>query len=102
MLKQYLDKIPSGLKNRYSLTVLAFVVWMLFFDSNDAFMLYKLRSELKTIKSEKEYFEVKIEETKLDLDNLLNDKEKLEKFAREKYLMKNNNEDIFVIALEED
>lgn len=81
---------------------MAFIVWMLFFDSNDVFMLYKLRSELHTIKSEKEYFETKIEETKLDLDNLLNDKEKLEKFAREKYLMKNSNEDIFVIAVEEE
>ncbi len=101
MLKQYIDKIPNGLKNRYSITVIAFVIWMLFFDSNDAFMLYKLRSELNTIRSEKEYFEVKIEETRLDLDNLLNDQEKLEKFAREKYLMKNNNEDIFVISVEE-
>lgn len=101
MLKQYIDKIPNGLKNRYSITVIAFVIWMLFFDSNDAFMLYKLRSELNTIRSEKEYFQVKIEETRLDLDNLLNDQEKLEKFAREKYLMKNSDEDIFVISVEE-
>ena len=65
-------------------------------------MLYKLKSELKTISQEKEYFEDKIEETKGDLDNLLNDQGKLEKFAREKYLMKNANEDIFVIVVEDD
>jgi len=77
-------------------------MWMLFFDTNDAFMLYKLKSELNTIKSEKEYFQKRITETKADLDNLLNDNNKLEKFAREKYLMKNADEDIFVIVVEED
>ena len=102
MFKSLLDKVPNWLKNRYSITVLAFTVWMLFFDSNDAFMLYKLKSELNTISAEKEYFEERIEETRADLDNLLNDNEKLEKFAREKYLMKNDNEDIFVIVVDED
>lgn len=102
MFKSFLDKVPNWLKNRYSITVLAFTVWMLFFDSNDAFMLYKLKSELNTISVEKEYFEERIEETRADLDNLLNDNEKLEKFAREKYLMKNDNEDIFVIVVDED
>lgn len=101
MLKAYWEKVPNWLKNRYSLTVIAFTVWMLFFDSNDAFMLYKLDTELQQIRSEKEYFEERIETTKLDLDNLLNDNQKLEKFAREKYLMKNSNEDIFVITIEE-
>jgi cell division protein FtsB len=101
MVKQYWDKVPEWLKNRYALTVISFVVWMLFFDSNDAFMLYKLRSELNQIKSEKEYFEQRIETTRADLDNLLNDNAKLEKFAREKYLMKNANEDIFVIVVDE-
>jgi cell division protein FtsB len=101
MLKAYWEKVPNWLKNRYSLTVIAFAVWMLFFDSNDAFMLYKLDNELQQIRSEKEYFEERIETTKSDLDNLLNDNQKLEKFAREKYLMKNSNEDIFVITIEE-
>ena len=101
MLKAYWDKVPEWLKNRYALTIISFVVWMLFFDSNDAFMLYKLRSELNTIKSEKEYFEEQILETRADLDNLLNDNDKLEKFAREKYLMKNADEDIFVIVVED-
>lgn len=102
MFKTYWEKIPFWLKNRYSLTLLVFTVWMLFFDTNDAFMLYKLKSELHTIQSEKEYFQERIEETRSDLDNLLNDNEKLEKFAREKYLMKNDNEDIFVIVVEEE
>tara|TARA_R110002050_G_scaffold109799_1_gene221406 strand:- start:136882 stop:137187 length:306 start_codon:yes stop_codon:yes gene_type:complete len=100
MIKAYRDKVPNWLKNRYSLTLIAFSVWMLFFDTNDAFMLFKLKNELHTIQTEKEYFQERIKETRADLDNLLNDNEKLEKFAREKYLMKNDNEDIFVIAVE--
>ena len=102
MFKVYIDKVPSWLKNRYPLTLIAFSIWMLFFDSNDVFMLFKLRNELHTIQNEKEYFQEKIEETRSDLDNLLNDNKKLEKFAREKYLMKNSDEDIFVITVEED
>jgi hypothetical protein len=102
MLKSLRDKVPTWLKNRYALSIVAFTVWMLFFDSNDAFMLYKLRNELNTIEIEKKYFQERIIETRADLDNLLNDNEKLEKFAREKYLMKNNDEDIFVIVVEED
>ena len=74
---------------------------MLFFDSNDAFMLFKLRRELSQIRSEKEYYQQRIEETRIDLENLLNDNQKLEKFAREKYLMKNPDEDIFVIVVKE-
>ena len=102
MFKLYWDKVPNWLKNRYALTSIAFGVWMLFFDTNDAFMLYKLKSELRTIQTEKEYFNDRIIETRSDLDNLLNDNNKLEKFAREKYLMKNNDEEIFVIVMEEE
>ncbi len=101
MLKDFYNQLPSWLKNRYTLTIISFVIWMLFFDSNDAFMMYKLKRELNQIETEKEYFRDKIEETRADLDNLLNDNAKLEKFAREKYLMKNPNEDIFVIVVED-
>ena len=62
MLKQYWEKIPNWLKNRYAITSIAFVIWMLFFDSNDAFMLFKLRRELSQIRSEKEYYQQRIEE----------------------------------------
>ncbi|MGB0806601.1 MAG: FtsB family cell division protein [Salibacteraceae bacterium] len=102
MIKSYWEKVPYWVKNRYAITVIVFTVWMLFFDSNDAFMLYKLKNELSTIQSEKEYFQNQIKETRSDLDNLLNDNKKLEKFAREKYLMKNSNEEIFVITVEEE
>ena len=102
MVKTFWEKVPDGFKNRYSITLVAFTMWMLFFDSNDAFMLYKLRSELQTIQQEKVYFKEQIKHTRSDLDNLLNDKSKLEKFAREKYLMKNANEDIFVIVVKDE
>lgn len=102
MIKQYWDKIPDWGKNRYTLTIAALIIWMLFFDSHDVFMMYKLRQELNTINQEKEYFQNEIKTTRADLDNLLNDNDKIERYAREKYLMKNANEDIFVITTEEE
>lgn len=101
MIKQYWDKIPDWGKNRYTLTLGALVIWMIFFDSHDVFMMYKLNKELNTIKQEKEYFQNQIKTTRADLDNLLNDNDKIERYAREKYLMKNANEDIFVITMED-
>lgn len=100
MIKKYWNQIPDWAKNRYSLTIFSFVIWMLFFDSNDAFMMYKLRNELRTIQNEKEYFQEEIKTTRANLNNLLNDNAKLERFAREKYLMKNADEDIFVITID--
>lgn len=74
---------------------------MLFFDQNDIITQVKLKSELYKINKEKNYYQEQILETQEDLENLLNDNNKLEKFAREKYLMKKDNEDIFVIVVED-
>lgn len=72
---------------------------MLFFDQNDLFSLYKMRRELSQIEHDKSFYQDQIEKSQNDLDNLLNDKKKLEKFAREKYLMKKEDEEIFVIVV---
>ncbi len=94
-------RIPKWLKNRYSVTVILFLIWMTFFDQNDFVTLYNLRSELNSIRQEKLYYREQIQETGENLDNLLNDREKLEKYAREKYLMKKDDEDIFVLVVDE-
>lgn len=61
---------------------------------------YKLKSQLNNLNKEKSYYEEQIRTTNQELQNLLNDNEKLERFARERYLMKRNNEEIFVIVSE--
>ncbi len=101
MIQKFWSKIPSFLKNKYAVTIGIFFVWMLFFDQNDIITQVKLKSELYKINKEKNYYQEQILETQEDLENLLNDNNKLEKFAREKYLMKKDNEDIFVIVVED-
>ncbi len=83
------------------MTALVFFVWMLFFDQNDIISQVKLKNQLRELNKEKEYYKEQIKITQSELENLLNDNEKLERFAREKYLMKKPNEDLFVIVYEE-
>ena len=87
-------------RNRYFFTFLAFVVWMLFFDQHDIISQIKLRSELHKLSDDKQYYKDEISRTKSDLDDLLSNSARLEKFAREKYLMKREDEDVYVIVKE--
>jgi len=102
MLQSWWDRIPDFLKNRYIITTFLFLLWMLFFDQNDIISQVKLKNQLHQLNKDKEYYQEQIEVTQSELENLLNDNEKLERFAREKYLMKKPDEDLFVIVYEED
>jgi cell division protein FtsB len=73
---------------------------MLFFDSNDLLTQFKLSSKQSELESSKEFYEEKIIEVKNDKEALLNDKALLEKIAREKYLMKKENEDVYIVVEE--
>jgi len=92
-----IKKLPPLFRNFYSIGIIFFVTWMLFFDSNDWISRYRMGAKLRELESEKEYYFEKIEEVKKDQAELMGNKELLEKFAREKYLMKKESEDIFVI-----
>ena len=85
-------------KNKYFLVSLAFLVWMIFFDKNDLFSQYQYRQQVHNLKQEREFYQKETDKVKKDLDELTSNPKKLEKFAREKYLMKKDNEDVFVIV----
>jgi cell division protein FtsB len=70
---------------------------MFFFDTNDFLTQYEMRQKLHEIEEEKEYFNDKIQEVKEDRKELLEQPELLEKFAREKYLMKKPGEQLFIL-----
>jgi cell division protein FtsB len=74
---------------------------MIFLDSNDLISRLKLGSKLRTLEKEKQYYQAKIKEVEEDRKELMTNKELLEKFAREKYLMKKETEDIFIIQEED-
>jgi cell division protein FtsB len=95
-----MDRLLYLLKNKYFISSLAFVIWMLFFDRNDVLSQYDYRTEVKKLEQEKDFYIKEIEKVQKDLGELTTNRDKLEKFARERYLMKRDNEDVFVITEE--
>lgn len=86
------------LKNKYFLTTLAIIAWLLFFDKNDVFTQWELIQKCKKLEKERSYYISEIESNKTELRELQTNKKSLETFAREKYLMKKDNEDVFVFV----
>jgi cell division protein FtsB len=95
-----MQRLLDLLRNKYFLVTLAFVVWMLFFDKNDIYSQYQYHEQVSKLKAESEFYQKETAKVSKDLDELTSDKAQLEKFAREKYLMKKDNEDVFVVVKE--
>lgn len=84
-------------RNFYFVAGLCFLIWMIFLDSNDLITRFKMSMKMRSLQNEKEFYQEKITEVKKDKQELTTNKQLLEKFAREKYLMKKPTEDIFII-----
>ncbi len=93
-----LKNLPPIFKNFYFIVGIIFCVWLLFLDSNNLITRFRLTAKLNSLENEKEYYEEKIKEVTKDRDELFGNKETLEKFAREKYLMKKETEDVFIVV----
>jgi cell division protein DivIC len=92
-----MKKIATILTNKYLVTSVFFIVWMLFFDQRDYFQLRDRQAELNKLEAKKRYYVKEIEKTKKELEDLQHNPAALEKYAREHYLMKKDGEDIFII-----
>lgn len=92
------SRLGIALRNKYVLTALVFLLWLLLFDQNNLAERRKSTLEYNQLIKEKDYYQKKIEEDKKRIDELKTNSDNLEKFAREQYLMKKDNEDIFVIV----
>ncbi|MGC1205219.1 MAG: septum formation initiator family protein [Flavobacteriaceae bacterium] len=82
------------------LILVGFVVWMLFFDANSWFIHNELNNDIEALEDEKEYYKREIEKDNKAIKKLSTE-EGLEKFAREEYYMKRDNEEIFIIEYED-
>ena len=91
-------RIPKPLKNFYVLFGAFFLVWMLFVDSNDLVSQYRLTAKVNNLESQKAFYKAKKQEVIKSREELTTNKELLEKFARENYLMKKPTEDIYVVV----
>jgi len=98
MVKKVFKKVFSILKNYYVLTISLFIVWMVFFDANNLVGQYDNKKELKELQLQKKYYIDEINKNREVTKDLNTDIGNLEKYAREKYLMKRDNEEIFLIV----
>ena len=86
--------------NTYVLVLSAFVVWMLFFDTNSLLIHLELKKEIKKLEKQQEFLKEEIAKDKIIIKKLSDTKE-LEKFAREQYYLKKKNEEIYLIEYED-
>ena len=101
-IKEIAVRIYPYVRDKYIMTAAVFLIWMTFFDENNFISLIENRFKLAELNDEKEHYLQEIKKSAEDLKLLQNDKELLEKFARERYLMKKENEEIFVFTVEEE
>ena len=99
-MRKLLDRIPHRLRNRYGLASLVLVAWITIFSDSDVWTTWKNHRELARMEEQSEWYAEEITRTKEQLAEIASDEDLLEKFARERYLMKRDNEDIFVLVAE--
>jgi cell division protein DivIC len=86
------------LLNKYFITIVAFTVWMIFFDNNSLKRQRQLNKQIGEINAMKAYYQEEISKNQQAIHDLQTDQETMEKYAREKYLMKRDSEDVYIVV----
>ena len=94
---KFINPVLNVLKNKYFIAAVGFVVWMLFFDPKDLGLINARNQKLKELKLSEQHLTVLIKDTKKELSLLKTDAASIEKYAREKFFMKKDNEDLFIV-----
>ena len=87
------------LTNIFVLIFIPFLIWMLFFDDNSYLVHRKFNQEIEDLENTISFYKIKIKEDQATIKKL-DDSLQLERFAREQYLMKKENEDIYIIEFD--
>jgi len=87
----------SWIRNKYLISGVFFLVWMFFFDPKDIPSDFARKSKLNELQKSEQHLNQMISETSKDLNLLKTSPETIEKYARENYLMKKDNEDVFIV-----
>jgi len=95
-----MKKLRYIFTNKYLITGIAFAVWMLFFDRNDVTLQIHRARELNKLEQNEKNMTVRITNTQQELDLLKTNPETLEKCAREKFMMKKDNEDLYIVTFD--
>ncbi len=94
---KFLTRLPSWLTNKYFISFAAFCVIVLFLDRNDFFTQFQRQKELRQLQQSKKFYTTQIASERKELEALKNNPATVEKYAREKYLMKRDNEELFLV-----
>ncbi|WP_086477344.1 MULTISPECIES: FtsB family cell division protein [Arenibacter] len=86
--------------NMYVLVLTAFLIWMVFFDTNSLLIHWELKREINNLEKQREFLKEEIARDRKIIEKL-SDPEELEKFAREQYYLKKKNEEIYLIEYED-
>ena len=95
-----MKKLRYIFTNKYLITGIAFAIWMLFFDRNDVTLQIHRSRELNKLEQNEKNMTVRITNTQQELDLLKTNPETLEKYAREKFMMKKDNEDLYIVTFD--
>ncbi|OEK07430.1 septum formation initiator [Flavivirga aquatica] len=90
----------AALKNIFVIIIIIFMVWMVFFDTNSWLIHHELNTDIEALENEKDYYKKEIEKDNKAIKEISTEKG-LEKFAREAYYMKRENEEIYIIEYED-
>ena len=101
-VKQFIQTLPKPIRNKYVITLILFLFWILFLDDYNLINQKKMQDNIDKLVQQKEFYNSEIKSDSTELSDLKNDPKQQEKFAREKFLMKKDNEDIFIIRENED
>ena len=101
-VRRFIHNIPKPFKNKYIITLAAFAFWIIFIDDYNLIKQYQLQKDINKLEKQKEYYLSEIENDSTELYQIQNNKEEQERFAREKFFMKKDNEDVFIIKSEKD
>ena len=99
-IRNIINLLPKPLRNKYLILLLLFIFWIVFLDDYNLIDQNKMKNSVDELKKQKEFYLSEIKSDSTELSNLKNDSEEQERFAREKFLMKKDNEDIFIIREE--
>ena len=96
-IKDLYQKLPAPLRNKYLITFVVFLVWIFFIDKFDIITQIKMNKEFKQLKQQQEFYKSEVEKDSTIIYNLNNNPEEQERFARERFLMKKDNEDLYIV-----
>ena len=97
-IRNIINLLPKPLRNKYLILLLLFIFWIVFLDDYNLINQNKMKNNVDDLKERKEFYISEIKSDSTEISNLKNDSEEQERFAREKFLMKKDNEDIFIIT----